>query len=737
MTRVPDTADRPAISVVVVARNEERKIGACMRSLAGQHYPAGRVEIILVDDGSTDATVDVARAASPGLRVVSNPGRSISANRNVGWRAARSGLVAFLDADCEAPQDWLDRQAGALAGLPPTAAAVGGGNRPPTGETPFYDALAVALDSWVGSRNSTQGRVLATARPVHHLPGLNVLIRRTALEAVGGYDERFARMGEDEDLSTRLRDRGFTLHFVPDAVVIHRQRDTLTAWVRNMFAYGRGRSWLLRRHPGRWSPVFAATLVLPLLQPLHALAVLAMALWLCVKAGRPALAGRVWTILLATHVAYGLGQWTGGLRRGTAPRPRRLALLGLKNAGNAGDAAIMTTVAHRLAEDGRLDDWDLYAAGIGPSGFDIRALPRDLAGAERVVGRIMAPAADARTVGTRPGIVADALRLALVMMRFDGVVIAGGHWLHDMKLGNHLVLTGALTLARLAGTARAVFCIGAGPLAGRLARLMVRLALGGGGVAWVRDADSQDLLRRCGLPAVIRAVDPVFALPQTAAPDPAPRAARPVVGISPCAWAQFANIYRRDTAAIDAATREWVIVCKALAARGVGVRIFPTMNPEDADYARHIAQALSDDGMPEIVDTAALTVQDLQGRIAACDAFVAMRLHPAIFCINGAVPFLALDYAPKVRGVLTDAGLADRIVPMAADWSAPVLARLAPMLDDPAPHRRQLRDAHRHLSHKALQAHLALARWLADPAAYRPPAEHRHDEALQPCEFSS
>ena len=88
------------------------------------------------------------------------------------------------------------------------AAVVGGANVPPSAESVFCDALGVMLNTWLGSRGSTQGMVYAEPCRMKHIPGLNVLFRKDALDAVGGYDERFRLVGEDEDLSHRLRYEG-------------------------------------------------------------------------------------------------------------------------------------------------------------------------------------------------------------------------------------------------------------------------------------------------------------------------------------------------------------------------------------------------------------------------------------------------------------------------------------------------------------------------------------------------
>jgi GT2 family glycosyltransferase len=258
--------------------------------------------------------------------VIHNPRRAISAGRELGWRAARAPLVAFLDADCTAPPHWLARLVAAQERL--AADAVGGGNRPPIGESRFYDALAIAIDSYVGAYHSVQGRRFATARPVEHLPGLNVLYRRAALDAVGGYDPRFAFMGEDADLSWKLRKKGMRLYYVPDAEVIHRQRPGFVPWLRRMFRYGEGRAALLRKHtvadrrpPGLYH---VAPLLIPLMPGLHVPFVTLYGLYRGLRAGRPGLGLHVALVLWLTHLGYGAGEWVGlfssRLRTSKAPQ---------------------------------------------------------------------------------------------------------------------------------------------------------------------------------------------------------------------------------------------------------------------------------------------------------------------------------------------------------------------------------------------------------------------------------
>lgn len=655
-----------SISVVVVARNEEQRIGACIASLAAQDL--AEFEVILVDDGSTDATVSLARETLPGLHVISSPTRSISRNRDIGWRAARGDLIAFLDADCIAPRHWLSTLARAAEAT--GAAAVGGGNVPPEETSPHYDALRLMLDTFVGSRGSVQGKVPMTGAFVRHLPGLNVMFRREALERVGGYDPRFARMAEDEDLSIRLTDLGWKLWVEPGATVVHRQRADLASWTRNMRAYGRGRTWLLRRHPNVVSPLFLIPPVALALFPLYLAMIAIYAGFVAVAGGRPKLWPRLVALFAATHLAYAVGQIEGLFIRGDNPdatRPRaRIALLALKNAGNKGDEAISACVSARLTRTLRIEDAaaDLYLGAIGPNGFDIRAVPADPTARDMLIGDMLASSETAR--GVQNSTLSAIPVLLSVAAGFRAMVIAGGQWLHDLSLGKHIAVCGVFAFARVFGTRTGVFCIGAGPLRRTFSRRLLRVAFSRRSLMVTRDEASAALLRDCGLSQALAATDPAIEL-ETA----------PMVGtqgkvlISPCAWSSFENLYALASDEIAQSLAEWRRVVEGLLEMGEKVAILPTMNPEDTHFAHRLIEGLGD---VTIVDTERLTPAQIQGCIAGAKALVSMRLHPLIFASNVSTPIVAISYAAKVEAYCAQAGLGDRLVRIdCADWSSRVL----------------------------------------------------------------
>lgn len=320
------------VSVIVVCFNEEDNIGPCLDSLVRQGFPADRCEIIVVDGGSRDRTAAIVRAFSerhPHVRLVVEPRKGTAIGRNAGIAAARHDHVAFIDADCEAPVDWLERLEGAFRrqrALDGAVVAVGGANLPPQDGSRFVRAVGVALDSYAGSFNSAQGRQFGEVRPVPSLPTLNVLYDKAAILAVGGFDVSLGSEAEDADLNYRLVARGHRFLFIPGLPVRHRFRSTPAIWYRNMVRYGRGRARLLKRHPGMWRlsfmlpPLFLAGMCLPplaLWHPVFALPLLyfpAIALhaaWLSRRHGCPELTAQVFLVFVVQHFGYALGEVSG------------------------------------------------------------------------------------------------------------------------------------------------------------------------------------------------------------------------------------------------------------------------------------------------------------------------------------------------------------------------------------------------------------------------------------------
>ncbi|MGY0070425.1 glycosyltransferase [Streptomyces sp. QTS137] len=212
------------VSVVVPVRNGARTLAAQLTALARQ-TGAVAYEVLVVDNGSTDATREVAaraRAELPGLRIVDASGHAgESCARNRGIAAARGDFIAFCDADDVADAGWL----AAMAQAAKEADLVGGG-----------------LDTSVLSPGRADEQPLPMDAQTDFLPfarGANSGAWKDVLTAMGGWDERYRGGGEDMDLSWRAQLCGYLVRYAGDARMHYRLRDELRTLARQKWNYGR------------------------------------------------------------------------------------------------------------------------------------------------------------------------------------------------------------------------------------------------------------------------------------------------------------------------------------------------------------------------------------------------------------------------------------------------------------------------------------------------------------------
>ncbi len=229
----------PSVSVVLCSFNGERTITDCLDGLARLDYPA--YEMIVVDDGSTDRTAEI--AARYDVRLIRTPNRGLSAARNEGLRAASGEIVAYIDDDARPDRDWLRHLAWTLVST--GHAGVGGPNIPPRDDGFVADLVALAPGGPI--------HVLRSDDVAEHIPGCNFAFRRDALLSVAGFDPTYRIAGDDVDLCWRLQREGMTLGFSPGAVVWHRRRGSIRAYLRQQRGYGRAEGLLERKWPGRYN----------------------------------------------------------------------------------------------------------------------------------------------------------------------------------------------------------------------------------------------------------------------------------------------------------------------------------------------------------------------------------------------------------------------------------------------------------------------------------------------------
>jgi GT2 family glycosyltransferase len=235
----PPTLRWPKISVVVCSYNGERCIRDCLSALSLLHYPD--YEVIVVDDGSTDRTAEI--AGEFGVQIVSVPNGGLSRARNIGLEAARGEIVAYIDDDAYPDPDWLTFLASTF--MSSDHVGVGGPNFPP----PDDDFIAHCVASAPGGPI----HVLLSDQEAEHIPGCNMAFRREALIAVGGFDPQFRSAGDDVDVCWRLQERGQSLGFSPSAVVWHHRRNSVRAYWRQQKGYGRAEALLERKWPEKYN----------------------------------------------------------------------------------------------------------------------------------------------------------------------------------------------------------------------------------------------------------------------------------------------------------------------------------------------------------------------------------------------------------------------------------------------------------------------------------------------------
>lgn len=236
------------VSVVVPVRNGARTLRYCLKALEG--LDPQPLEVILVDNGSTDETPELLRAfaqdhASRTVKIVQESRAGISWARNAGIRAARGEILAWTDSDCAPQPSWLRHLVEPFVDV--TVGAVAGRvlGAPPSSLVELFCGLYTFLtpDSPTRDHQWTPGR--------GGYAGANFAVRRVLAERLGGYDEALANWGDDYDFCARLYVHGFSIAYLPTAEVFHYHRATVRGMLQQAFGQGRSHAYLLQRHAAR------------------------------------------------------------------------------------------------------------------------------------------------------------------------------------------------------------------------------------------------------------------------------------------------------------------------------------------------------------------------------------------------------------------------------------------------------------------------------------------------------
>ncbi len=235
------------VAVVVPCRNEAAHIAALLDALAGQTRPPD--QIIVVNDASTDATVEVVSARRPSLvlRVVEGPGRGPGPAMNIGIRAADADIIMRMDGHALPAVDYLER---CLDVIGDSMRVVGGvWHVAPGADTAMARAIAAVVSHPLGSGGAAYRhadgagpeRVSVETVPFGTFP-------KAVWEAVGGFDESLAA-NQDFDFNYRARKAGYDVVLDRRITATYFARPTLGALARQYFRYGFWKMQMLRKDP--------------------------------------------------------------------------------------------------------------------------------------------------------------------------------------------------------------------------------------------------------------------------------------------------------------------------------------------------------------------------------------------------------------------------------------------------------------------------------------------------------
>lgn len=347
--------DRPALSVIIPARNEFRFIDGCLRSVFAADPVAGGLEVLVVDgmseDGTRELLADWGRRHA-NLRVLDNPSRIVPAAMNIGIRAARGRWIARIDAHAEYPADYFARCL--AAAMNSEADNVGGGVETLCKDGTLQARLVQALTTHrfgVGNSGFRVGAREGEADTV-----VFGCYRREVFDRIGFYDERLAR-NQDYELNCRLRKAGGRVWFDPKIRARYFNQSSLRGLLGQAFGTGQWNPWmwsvapysLAWRHaiPLAFVTALLGTLLAAVFTPVLGLSLLALLLIsyfaiACLAAAQQSLryGAAVLPLLPAAfflyHVAYGLGGLVGICRLGLGQAPVQRAREPWPGAGSAG-----------------------------------------------------------------------------------------------------------------------------------------------------------------------------------------------------------------------------------------------------------------------------------------------------------------------------------------------------------------------------------------------------------------
>lgn len=242
----------PLVSIIIPARNSEKTIDKCLKSLSELNHK--NIEIIIINDGSTDKTEQIINDFIENnkdlkIELIKKESMGPSVARNVGIKNSRGEFVAFTDADCIVHKNWLDEL---LKVFKEDIVSVGGIQLSPEDESEF----GKNVNSFMGKVGFITDYMKyikykddENFKPmeIEHNPTCNVMYRKDVFKKVGDFLENLWP-GEDVELDYRIRKKGYKIFFTPKAIVYHYRAGDFERYSKMMFNYGKVQAFLVMRY---------------------------------------------------------------------------------------------------------------------------------------------------------------------------------------------------------------------------------------------------------------------------------------------------------------------------------------------------------------------------------------------------------------------------------------------------------------------------------------------------------
>lgn len=225
----------PKVSIIVASYNNEQTIEECLRSILALDYPAGFVEVIVMDGVSKDATVK--KAEQYPVKVLSIRMNAPAAYNYALKNVAANPIIGFIDSDAKVEPRWLRKLVPHLN--EPQVAGVSGSIETWNSENPWARSIGYEL----------KNRYLRIGKYTSRIATMNLLLKKAVIEEVGGWDANLPSQ-YDTDFGFRLSAKGYKIAYEPTAVCYHFNRPTLRAFFRQQRQYGKNTLKLYFKHGG-------------------------------------------------------------------------------------------------------------------------------------------------------------------------------------------------------------------------------------------------------------------------------------------------------------------------------------------------------------------------------------------------------------------------------------------------------------------------------------------------------